>query len=1071
MRRTVLLLCSLVLGLWLLSDAHCQFLHKLPLSTMALNYTAAFMQSLRKDSYKFPGILKMHQHLGIIRRPKYIHRGSRRSFSRLAHSNNIDSVWSGYRNCAGAQNRTVNVDNLCAVKFSMPTHTPCSTKNASFALLNVRSLNNKGPFINDTITDMNLDFMCLTETWQLPNDYMTLNEAAPPGYVTLAKPRLSGRGGGLAVIHRSCFKVDPVPLPVFTSFECLSFSFTGSQPSLVLLVYRPPKTSSAFITDFTELLSSMCPKYSSIVVLGDFNIHVDSNQCNIASQFLNVLNCFDFTQHINFPTHSKGHTLDLVCSSGTASPHDISPKDLSVSDHIAILFHLAIPVPQRRLRPLRSITYRNIRNINMTDMEDLLQSQLSVLPLSPCSDELVTFYNSNISATLNKLAPLKTRKVSFSHSAPWYTPELREMKATGRRLERLSRKTGLTVHTLAYKEHVHTYKEALNTAKTSYYTSIISKGQNNPRTLFSTVHKILQPPTTFPLTPSTDLCCEFLQFFGNKISTLYSQLQSLSSHTLKENPSQPIAPPQPLSSFFTITDETVHDLATKAKSTTCLLDPMPTPLVKACLPALCPLISNIINTSLLTGTVPKSLKTAAITPILKKPGAAADDFNNYRPISNLPFLSKLLERTVAAQLQDHMTSCSLWEELQSGFRAKHSTETALVKVINDLLVAADTGHFSILLLLDLTAAFDTVCHNTLLTRLETQLGITGTALSWFRSYLTGREQFVSIGDFRSPSTPLPHGVPQGSVLGPLLFIIYILPLGQILRQHGLHFHCYADDTQIYIHSKPSHLLPLSHLSTCLNDISNWMTHNFLKLNHTKTEAIVIATPTLLKKLNNTQFSIPGYFTTTSSEVKNLGVIFDSTLSFDSHIKLITKTAFFHLKTISRLHPFLSLTTAETLIHAFITSRLDYCNALLTGLPAKSINRLQYIQNSAARLLTHTRPWHHITPILHQLHWLPVQYRIHFKVLLLVYKAQHNLAPTYLTNLLNHYLPTRTLRSSDSHLLSIPSSNLRSMGDRAFSVAGPKLWNSLPLSIRQCPSLSTFKSSLKTHLFTLAFPSE
>lgn len=170
-------------------------------------------------------------------------------------------------------------------------------------------------------------------------------------------------------------------------------------------------------------------------------------------------------------------------------------------------------------------------------------------------------------------------------------------------------------------------------------------------------------------------------------------------------------------------------LFSKARPTTCLLDPMPTPLVKASLPGLCPLLTRIINTSLQTGVVPCPLKTAAITPILKKPGGA--NLKNYHPISNLPFISKLLERTVALQLQEHLSTCCLWEEFQSGFRAKHSTETAIVNVVNDLLIAADSGQFSILLLLNLTAAFDMVCHNTLLTRLETLLGITGTALFWF----------------------------------------------------------------------------------------------------------------------------------------------------------------------------------------------------------------------------------------------------------------------------------------------------------------------------------------------------
>ena len=254
------------------------------------------------------------------------------------------------------------------------------------------------------------------------------------------------------------------------------------------------------------------------------------------------------------------------------------------------------------------------------------------------------------------------------------------------------------------------------------------------------------------------------------------------------------------------------------------------------------------------------------------------------------------------------------------------------------------------------------------------------------------------------------------------------------------------------------------------EVSNWMTQNFLKLNHNKTEATLIATPAMLKKLKHSQLSIPGFFTTTTSEVKNLGVIIDSTLSFDSHIQNITETAFFHLKNISKLRPSLNPTTAETLIHAFISSRSDYCNALLFGVSVKSLNRLQYVLNSAARVLTRTRPWQHITPILHQLHWLPVQCRIQFKIILLAFKAQHNLAPSYLSNLLTPYQPTRTLRSTEAHLLSTPSAHLRTMGDRAFSVAGPKLWTSLPLALRQCTSLSTFKSLLKTHLFTLAFPS-
>ena len=450
-------------------------------------------------------------------------------------------------------------------------------------------------------------------------------------------------------------------------------------------------------------------------------------------------------------------------------------------------------------------------------------------------------------------------------------------------------------------------------------------------------------------------------------------------------------------SSFTAVDATmVTELVNKANSSTCSLDPMPTALVKTCLPTLCPFIMDIINSSLQTGTVPCSLKIASITPILKKPGLDTEELSNYRPISNLPFLSKTLERVVAAQIQQHMSDHKLFEPLQSAYRTHHSTETALLKITNDLLIAADSGLVSIVILLDLSAAFDTVSHTILLDRLTTCLGLTDTALSWFQSYLTNRQQFVAINSSRSHQAPVNHGVPQGSVLGPLLFTIYMLPLGQIIRHHGLSFHSYADDTQLYLSTSPSTQLPPQSLVNCLTEIKTWMTTNLLKLNSSKTELMVVAPKALLQKVGHFLLHVDGSSITPSVEVRNLGIILDSTLSYQSHIKAITKSAFFHLKNISRLRPSLSDSVAEMLIHSFVTSRLDYCNGVLFGIPSKYLDRLQYVQNSAARVLTRTKPWQHITPTLRQLHWLPVKFRITYKLLLLTYKCQNALAPHYLS---------------------------------------------------------------------------
>uniref|UniRef100_A0A8C4GTX0 Reverse transcriptase domain-containing protein n=1 Tax=Dicentrarchus labrax TaxID=13489 RepID=A0A8C4GTX0_DICLA len=349
---------------------------------------------------------------------------------------------------------------------------------------------------------------------------------------------------------------------------------------------------------------------------------------------------------------------------------------------------------------------------------------------------------------------------------------------------------------------------------------------------------------------------------------------------------------------------------------------------------------DMINLSLLSGYVPQSFKVAVIKPLLKKPTLDPGVLANYRPISNLPFLSNILEKVVAKELCDFLHNNSLFEDFQSGFRVHHSTETALVKVNNDLLIASDNGLVSVLVLLDLSAPFDTIDHDILLQRLEHQIGIKGTALSWFKSYLSVRSQFVHVNDESSINTTVSHGVPQGSVLGPILFTSYMLPLGNIIRNHSINFHCYADDTQLYLLIKPDEINQLSKLQTCLKDIKSWTSCNFLMLNSEKNKILVLGPKNLRDSLSKDIVTLDGITLASSTTVRNLGVIFDQDLPFNSHMKQTSRTAFFYLCNITKIRHILSQTDAEKLIHTFVTSRLDYCNSLLSGCPNKSIKTLQ-----------------------------------------------------------------------------------------------------------------------------------
>ena len=523
-----------------------------------------------------------------------------------------------------------------------------------------------------------------------------------------------------------------------------------------------------------------------------------------------------------------------------------------------------------------------------------------------------------------------------------------------------------------------------------------------------------------------------------------------------------------LCEFSPTTPTELSSLIRSMAKKSCSLDPIPGSLMTDCFSVLLPAFVNMINLSFKDGLVPALYKEAVLDPVIKKGSLDHEVYQNYRPISNLRFVSKATEKIVALRITDHLGDNNLLETFQSAYKKGHRTETALTRINDDLLKAIDDNACVILVLLDLSAAFDTVDHQILLTRLKCRYDVKGNALAWMCSYLSNRFQYVRVANDCSSKHKLACGVPQGSVLGSILYSMYTAPIADVIKRHGMGFHFYADDTQIYMSFNPSDALQSKSLiEECIQDVQLWMVANKLKLNGDKTELLVL-TARQRPQPPLDSITIRADVIKASKSAKNIGVWLDSVLSMDVQINNICKTAFFRLRNIAKIRKFLTHRQCEILIHTFISSKLDYCNVLLSGLQQSQINRLQHVQNAAARLLTATSRYEHVTPVHRSLHWLPVSARIDFKILLLVFKVLNGLGPLHLSELLRPHIPTRNLRSSKKKLLIVPKCNLKTYGCRAFSHRAPTLWNALPDDIRQVELLETFKSKLKTHLFRQFF---
>ena len=508
-------------------------------------------------------------------------------------------------------------------------------------------------------------------------------------------------------------------------------------------------STSLFFEEFSRLLEALVTAPGSLLMAGDFNFHAYVPSDRDAQRFLRLLETFNLKQHINAPTHRSGHALDLVI---TRSDENVASKfdvyDPSVSDHFAVSCTLSFP---KTSFERKEICCRKLKSIDMQTFRDEISNSALASPSSIVNalEQLMAVYDLTLSILVNKHAPLKTRIVTVRPSASWYNENIMTEKQKCRKLERRWRRTGLADDRVRFTDQCRVVNKCVEKARMDYYSGVIAKNQS--------LHR--KSKAKLPHSEEHEsLANAFADFFTDKITAIREEL-----HLCRGGPAEPLVEVSydgpKFECFKQVSCQELSNLLAKSSIKSCALDPIPATVLKGCLDLLLPFITKLVSCSLQCSVMTESMKQAQLRPLLKKPSLNHELFKNYRPISNLMFISKSCEKAVAVQLKDLVRNNNLDELFQSAYKAGHSTETALLRVQNDVLRAIDNGGCVMLLLLDLSAAFDTVDHSILLSRLSNSFGIAGAVYHWLQSYLSGRTQFVAVGNARSSCRPLTCGLP------------------------------------------------------------------------------------------------------------------------------------------------------------------------------------------------------------------------------------------------------------------------------------------------------------------------
>ena len=943
-----------------------------------------------------------------------------------------------------------------------------------FIHININSILPKIEELRHICNSTKISIIGISET-KLDNS-ITSEEISITGYDILRTDRNRNGGGVLAYVRTDLsFKVRE---DYNFNNEMIFFDIflPHSKPILIGIIYRPP-TDTEFVDNLDKYIEK-CDSFNDqeVYIMGDFNINVDTEITNdnyYRSKYIDFYQSHGLSQIITSPTHITKTSSSLIDHILTNSTDRISQSgviETTFSDHFTI--YCSRKITRLRHNKHKTIKIRSMKNYNKKAYLEELKT-INIPKQNPTNsiDEIYDDFIKQLSLIIDGTAP--QREIRIKNNTPdWFDAEILNAIIERDKLHRLFKRTRSTHDATQYRLARNKVHNLINNKKQNFVQNAIDKHKRDPKKLWKIIKNLGFPSTSknsakinlkindkIVSDPKT-IANHFNTFYSKMANNLVEKLPSPSNKFGEEATAEYYKNSNVNDSAFSFKSveetEVFNILQNINNAKAAGFDNIPGILLKdgACI--LCKPITYLVNLSISSNSFPKNCKIAKIKPIYKK-GSKLEAVN-YRPISLLPLISKVFEKVIHDQLQVYMNNFNLIYKFQSGFRPNFSTDSCLSYLHDNILKGFDKGEYTGMVLIDLQKAFDTIDHRILINKLK-HIGMSKDATEWIKSYLKNRLTYVDIENQKSSYKNVTCGVPQGSVLGPLLFLIYVNDMPQSVDCQLI---LYADDSCLSVtHKDVTYIEQV--LNKNLSCLCDWLIDNKLSIHLGKTESILFGTRNKLKKSSILNINYKSEKIVQKQKVKYLGITLDDNLSGKSMVHQVTTKINNKIRFLYRKQKFFNKDIRRMIMNAMIQPHYDYaCNSWYPLLTQNFKNKLQVSQNRCIRfcLMLNNRDRIDKTRF-EEINWLPVHKRVEQCFATVVYKYLHNGVPQYINDIFS--LKNKKYNTRNSDMLTRPLCKTSS-GQKAISFLAPKIWADIPMAVKSKQSLDSFKHEFKKDFF-------